>query len=58
MLLNADECQLVLVDYQTRLQPAIFEGAHNIPLRFKTMGNLERRMIQKLNPAVAACPSA
>ena len=26
MLLDADECQLVLVDYQTRLLPAIFEG--------------------------------
>ena len=26
MLLNADDCQLVLVDYQTRLLPAIFEG--------------------------------
>ncbi|RYH19543.1 MAG: isochorismatase, partial [Alcaligenaceae bacterium] len=26
MLLDADECQLVLVDYQTRLMPAIFEG--------------------------------
>jgi hypothetical protein len=40
------------------LEPAIFEGAHNIPLHFKTLGNLERRMIQKLNPAIAACPSA
>ena len=26
MLLDADESQLVLVDYQTRLMPAIFEG--------------------------------
>ena len=25
MLLDADDCQLVLVDYQTRLMPAIFE---------------------------------
>lgn len=40
------------------LEPAIFEGAHNIPLHFKTLGNLERRMIQKLNPDIAACPSA
>lgn len=40
------------------LEPAVFEGAHNIPLHFKTLGNLERRMIQKLNPALAACPSA
>ena len=27
MLLDANESQLVLVDYQTRLMPAIFEGA-------------------------------
>ena len=27
MLLDADECQLVLVDYQTRLIPAIADGA-------------------------------
>jgi nicotinamidase-related amidase len=26
MLLDADECQLVLVDYQARLMPALFEG--------------------------------
>ena len=26
MLLDADDCQLVLVDYQTRLMPVIFEG--------------------------------
>ncbi len=26
MLLDADDCQLVLVDYQLRLMPAIFEG--------------------------------
>ena len=26
MLLDADDCQLVLVDYQARLMPAIFEG--------------------------------
>ena len=26
MLLDAEECQLVLVDYQARLMPAIFEG--------------------------------
>ena len=26
MLLDADDCQLLLVDYQTRLMPAIFEG--------------------------------
>ena len=26
MLLDADECQLVLVDYQTRLMPAIYDG--------------------------------
>ena len=25
MLLDADDCQLVLVDYQTRLMPVIFE---------------------------------
>ena len=27
MLLDADECQLVLVDYQTRLMPAIADSA-------------------------------
>ena len=27
MLLEDQECQLVLVDYQTRLMPAMFEGA-------------------------------
>jgi nicotinamidase-related amidase len=27
MLLDADECQLVLVDYQARLMPALFDGA-------------------------------
>lgn len=27
MLLDAQECQLVLVDYQTRLLPVLFEGA-------------------------------
>lgn len=27
MLLDADDCQLVLVDYQTRLMPAIFDHA-------------------------------
>ena len=27
MLLNVDDCQLVLVDYQTRLLPAIHQGA-------------------------------
>ncbi len=27
MLLDADECQLVLVDYQVRLMPAIFENS-------------------------------
>ena len=26
MLLDADECQLVLIDYQTRLMPAIADG--------------------------------
>ena len=30
MLLEADQCQLVLVDYQTRLMPAIFENAQVI----------------------------
>ena len=27
MLMQADECQLVLVDYQSRLMPAIHDGA-------------------------------
>lgn len=27
MLLDADDCQLVLIDYQTRLMPSIHEGA-------------------------------
>ncbi|MFZ5913040.1 MAG: hypothetical protein ACOY17_02330 [Pseudomonadota bacterium] len=40
------------------LEPAIFEGAHNLPLKFKTLGNLESRMIRMLNPQLAACPSA
>ena len=26
MLLDVDDCQLVLVDYQTRLMPVIFEN--------------------------------
>ncbi len=30
MLLEADQCQLVLVDYQIRLMPVIFENAHVI----------------------------
>lgn len=30
MLLDADESQLVLVDYQIRLMPAVFEGEHVI----------------------------
>lgn len=30
MLLDADQCQLVLVDYQIRLMPAIFENAQII----------------------------
>jgi len=30
MLLDADQCQLVLVDYQIRLMPAIFENAQVI----------------------------
>ena len=30
MLLEADQCQLVLVDYQIRLMPAIFENSHVI----------------------------
>ncbi len=30
MLLDADDCQLVLVDYQTRLMPAIHEGAEAV----------------------------
>ena len=43
MLLDADDCQLVLVDYQTRLMPVIFENervAANA-LRLARMARLE-----------------
>lgn len=30
MLLDASECQLVLVDYQSRLMPVIHDGAHTL----------------------------
>lgn len=40
------------------LEPAVFEGAHNLPLKYKTLGAMERRMIERLNPELAACPSA
>lgn len=39
------------------LEPEVFEGAHNLPLKFKTLGKMEARMIQRLNPELAACPS-
>ena len=43
MLLNADESQLVLVDYQTRLLPAIFEGAAVVANAVR-LGQLARLM--------------
>ena len=43
MLLNADESQLVLVDYQTRLLPVIFEGAAVIANAVR-LGQLARLM--------------
>ena len=43
MLLNADESQLVLVDYQTRLLPAIFEGSAVIANAVR-LGQLARLM--------------
>ena len=43
MLLNADESQLVLVDYQTRLLPAIFEGSA-VMANAVRLGSLARLM--------------
>jgi nicotinamidase-related amidase len=43
MLLDANESQLVLVDYQTRLMPAIFEGAAAVANAVR-LGNLARLM--------------
>ena len=43
MLLNADESQLVLVDYQTRLLPVIFEGAAVVANAVR-LGHLARLM--------------
>ena len=43
MLLDANESQLVLVDYQTRLLPAIFEGAA-VVANAARLGNLARLM--------------
>ena len=42
MLLDADDCQLVLVDYQTRLMPAIFENEQIIAnaVRLASMAQL------------------
>ena len=42
MLLDADECQLVLVDYQVRLMPAIFENSQVLAnaLRLAQMARL------------------
>lgn len=49
MLLDADECQLVLIDYQTRLMPAIADGA-------AVLANAVRlaRMAQSLAIPIAA----
>ena len=43
MLLDANESQLVLVDYQTRLMPAIFEGAAAVANAVR-LGSLARLM--------------
>ena len=43
MLLNADESQLVLVDYQTRLLPVIFEGSAVVANAVR-LGQLARLM--------------
>ena len=43
MLLDANESQLVLVDYQIRLMPAIFEGAAVVANAVR-LGNLARLM--------------
>ncbi len=43
MLLDANESQVVLVDYQTRLMPAIFEGAAAVANAVR-LGNLARLM--------------
>ncbi len=40
------------------LEPEIFEGTQNVPLKFKNMGHLERRIIHRINPELAACQSA
>ena len=44
MLLDADDCQLVLVDYQTRLMPVIFENEQVIAnaVRLASMARLLR----------------
>ena len=44
MLLDANESQLVLVDYQTRLLPVIFEGAAVVANAVR-LGNLARLMV-------------
>ncbi len=67
MLLDADDCQLVLVDYQTRLMPVIFENGLVIAnaLRLARMAQIMQvpiwgteQMPDKLGPSVAAVQAA
>ena len=67
MLLDADDCQLVLVDYQTRLMPVIFEHELVIAnaVRLARMAQIMQvpvwgtvQMPDKLGPNVAAVQAA
>ena len=67
MLLDADDSQLVLVDYQTRLMPAIFENSLVIAnaVRLARMAKLlevpvwgTAQNLEKLGPNVAEVHAA
>lgn len=67
MLLDADDCQLVLVDYQTRLMPVIFENELVIAnaVRLARMAHIMQLPVwataqtpDKLGPNVAAVQAA
>ena len=67
MLLDVDDCQLVLVDYQTRLMPAIFENERVIAnaVRLARMSQTMQVPVwataqtpDKLGPTVAAVQAA
>ena len=67
MLLDADDCQLVLVDYQIRLMPVIFENELVIAnaVRLAHMAQIMQvpvwgteQMPDKLGPSVAAVQAA